>query len=167
MEALTVREYVPQESDADKEAYVPAFLGIWNDQANLKFLSFTIRAFEEPLIRGWLEDHKDRGVRYFCAEDAAKQILGIAIMKASPTEGFEITGLGIRSDVKRRGVGRKLMEQAITCAQDLNYKAVDVAVFADNRAMLMLCLSLDFIPRDIDFNKRADGADILHLKKYL
>ncbi|HAX90655.1 MAG TPA: hypothetical protein DCY07_00400 [Rhodospirillaceae bacterium] len=167
MKNFTVREYVPQDNEADKDAYLPAYLGIWNDPENLKYLSFTIRPFDESLVRGWLENHKERGVRYLCAENEDNKILGIVAIITSPTDGFEITGMGVRSDSKRLGIGHKLIEKAIDMAIKLNYKAIDVAVFADNKAMLTLCLSLDFIPREMGFNKRADGADIVHLKKYL
>lgn len=164
---ITVRELVPQESSADKAALLPAFLDIWNTAENLKYLSISLKPFDEKLVSAWLAGHKETGGHYFCAVDPDNHILGIAVIKISPVEGFEIYGFGVRPEFKRRGIGRRLMEYTIIHAAKLGFKAVNISVFADNTAMLTASLSMGFVPVGMAYNKRADGADVVHMKRYL
>ncbi len=167
MKDVTVREFDAQDNEADREQLLAAFLDIWNAEENLRFLSFTLRPFEKDIVRGWLESHKDQGGRFLCAVEENGRVIGICIAKIDPVEGFEIHGLGVRPGFKRRGIGRNLLERTIDLAAGLGFKSLDAAVFADNPAMLRLLLSLDFLPVGMDFRKRADGADILRLRRRL
>ena len=67
----------------------------------------------------------------------------------------------------RCGIGELLIECALDVARSKGFKAVDVAVFADNKRMLRLVLKLDFIPIRMQHHMRADGADVVYLKRYL
>ena len=167
MKNLTVREFFPADNAHDKDALLPAFLEIWNEVESLKYLSFTLKSFDQEVVRIWIENHKEPGGRYFCAVNEDNKIIGIAVIKVSSVDGFEIYGLGVRPRFKRQGIGRKLMEHTSRLAVELEFKAVDISVFADNRAMLTASLSQGFIPVGMDYNKRADGVDIVHMKKYL
>lgn len=164
---MNIREFIPEDSADDKNAVLPAFLEIWNAPENLKYLSFTQKLFDQETVNIWLDNHKEQGVRYFGAANKDGRILGIAIIKVNPIVGFEIYGVGVRPEFKRQGIGGKLIEYTICIASKLSYKAIDAVVFADNTAMLRLLLSLNFIPIGMDYHKRSDGADTVHLKRYL
>ena len=167
MKHISIQEFIPEDSIDGKDILLSAFLEIWNAAENLKFLSFTIKPFDTEIVRFWLENHKEQGGRFFCAVRGGCEILGIAAIKVNPIEGFALYGIGVRPDFKRQGIGRKLVEYTVSQAINFDFKAVEVSVFADNSTMLRLLLSLDFIPVNMDFRKRGDGADIVHMKRYL
>lgn len=166
MTDMTIREYIPQERAGDGELLLPAFLAIWNAPENLRFLSFTQKPFDEPTVRGWFSQHRGAGVHYYAAE-GEKGIAGIAVVKADPVEGFEVTGIGVRPESKRHGAGTALLEHVLSVAAGEGFGAVEAMVFADNAAMLRLLLSLSFIPVGMDFNRRCDGADTVRMKRVL
>ena len=163
---MNIRELIPEDDAVDKNAILAAFLEIWNVPDNLKYLSFTLKPFDQKTVNAWFDNHKEQGIRYFCALDKDDGILGIIIVKVNPVVGFEIYGVGVRPEFKRQGIGRKLIEYAISIASKLSYKVIDTVVFADNSIMLRLLLSLKFVPTGMDYNKRSDGVDIVHLKRY-
>ncbi len=165
MENISIKEFIPENSVDDKDALLPAFLDIWNNAGNLKYLTFTIKPFDPEIVNFWLENHKAQGGRYFCAVNSVDEILGIAVVKVSPIDGFELYGIGVRAELQRQGIGRKLIEYSVGQAIKLGFKAVDASVFADNSTMLRLLLSLGFVPVNMDFRKRADGTDVVHMKK--
>ena len=164
---ISIREFSPEDNLDDKAQLLPAFLDIWNAPDNLKFLSFTMKRFEAETIRFWLENHKEQGGRYFCAVSESGEIIGIAVIKNNPVQGFELYGLGVRPEFKSRGVGGRLIDHAVVQAVSLGFKALDASVFADNSGMLRLLLSLGFVPANMDFHKRADGTDVVHMRRYL
>ena len=52
-------------------------------------------------------------------------------------------------------------------AKELDYKAVDALVFTDNLNIIRLLLSFEFLPVNILHHVRADGIDLMSMKKYL
>jgi len=112
---MNIRELIPEDSAVDKNAILTASLEIWNVPDNLKYLSFTLKPFDQKTVNAWFENHKKQGIRYFCAQDK-DEILGITIVKVNPIAGFEIYGVGVRPEFKRQGIGRKLIEHAISIA---------------------------------------------------
>ena len=167
MDDIKIREFIPQTSPADRDCLLPAFLSIWNDPHHLRFLSLSLRPFSEARVRSWFDVHLDQGGRYFAAVDGRDRILGIALVKMEPTVGFEIMGLGVASDVQRRGIGRRLISHCEELAVGDAYRAVQVAVFADNPAMLCLLLTAGYIPVRMEAHIRADLADMVVLRRLL
>ena len=166
MTDFAIREFIPQTSADDGERLLPAFLTIWNHPDNLRFLSLSLRPFNEDQLRAWFAVHLDQGGRYFVASDN-DSVLGISLVKADSTIGFEIMALGVAPAAKRRGIGRRLVETAERIAADDGFRAVQVAAFADNAAMLCLLLNAGFVPIRIDPHTRADMADMVTLRKRL
>lgn len=167
MQTLSIKEFIPEDNVREKGMLLPAFMEIWNTPENLKYLSFTLQLFEQETVSFWLDNHKEQGGRYFCALNNNNEILGISVIKVNPVVGFEIYGVGVRPELKKQGIGRELITHAISVAEKLEFKDIDALVFADNAGMLRLLLSLGFIPTGMEYHKRADGADIVHLKKYI
>lgn len=73
----------------------------------------------------------------------------------------------VGSPWRKLGVGQQLVTTAIRQAREKGVKAVDAAVFADNKRMLSLMIKHDFKPVRIEYHKRFDGEDIVYLKKCL
>ena len=167
MDQLEILEFVPQTKEEDMNRLLPAFLGIWNDPQNLKFLSFTLRPFEEETVRSWFSMHLSSGGRYFCAVDRDGNILGISAYRLDPINGVEALGVGVLPSSKRQGIGTMLTRNLLRQAKTDGFLSIDVKVFADNVIMLRLLLGLGFIPTRMEHSKRADGADLVFLRKTL
>jgi len=167
MDEYIIRELVPQDNRDDFELLLPAYLRIWNDPGNLKYLSFTQKPFEAETISFWFSNHLSQGGHYYAAIENGIRVSGVMVVKINPVEGFEIFGIGVLPDSTGKGIGARLLNHAVSVATTQGYKAIDVLVFVDNFPMLRLLLSLSFIPVRIDYNRRADGTDILAFKKYL
>lgn len=167
MPSFDIREYIPSDSEDDFQALLDAYLAIFNDPENLRYLSFSQRLFEEETVSAWFHDHLRLGAHYLAAVENGGHIIAILVLRINPVEAFELIGLGVRPEAKRSGVGQSLIEEAAVLAEDLGFKAVEVGVFADNREMLRLVLKLDFLPVRMKHHARADGADLVFLKRYL
>ena len=163
---MIIREYMPGKSQDDMDHLLDAYLTIWNHPDNLKFLSYTLKPFDEDTLKSIFSNHISMGVHYYVA-NGNNDISGIAVVGAHPIEGFELIGLGVHHDFKRKGIGKKLLDYVINIAVVNEYYAVDAIVFADNMAMLCLLSSVEFIPVHMGYNLRADGGDTLRMRKRL
>ena len=68
---------------------------------------------------------------------------------------------------QHKGIGKQLLEATKQVAIKEGYKQIDVLVFADNKTMLRLLLKCDYIIINIQHHMRADGMDIIKLRKYI
>ena len=167
MSQFGILEFVPETNEEDMNQLLPAFLRIWNDPENLKYLSLTLRPFEEETVRSWFSTHISGGGRYFCAVDTDRNIVGISATRLDPINGFEIIGVGVLPAAKHQGIGTMLIENLIQVANTSRFQSVEVNVLADNVSMLRLLLGLGFVPIRMEHSKRADGADLVFLRKAL
>jgi len=93
MNKIMIRELIPQDNKDDFDLLFPAYLKIWNDPENFKYLSFTQRPFEEETVSFWLSNHLSQGGHYYAAVESSNRFSGIMVVKASRIEGFEIYGI--------------------------------------------------------------------------
>ena len=160
-----IREFTPQRVPADLSQLLPAFLEIWNAPENLKYLSPSLRPFEEAVVRGWFNDHLSAGGRYFAVLGESEEILGISVLRSDPVGMLELFALGVRPSLQRRGIGSQLISHFLRTARAQGFACTEASVFADNVRMLRLLLSLGFVPVRIDHHRRADGADLVVLHR--
>lgn len=162
-----IRKFQPAENQADFVNLKSAYLELANAPDALKFLSYSGQPFDEQILTDWLRNHVAAGVDYFGALDEAGKILGIAVIKSNPVNGFELMGLVVDARQRGRGIGKQLVEHIIGVAQQAGFRAIETAVFADNQPMLRLVIGFGFQPVRMDFHRRYDGMDGVYLKKYL
>jgi ribosomal protein S18 acetylase RimI-like enzyme len=162
-----IRSFIPETSEVDFNLLLPAYLELANAPDALKFLSFTQKPFDESLVSNWFKSHLANGIEYFVDCTADHQIQGVATIKVDCLVGFELLGLVVRETSRGQGVGKGLVAYVLDIAQARGYQAIDVSVFADNRAMLRLLLGQGFVPVRMTHHARFDGADVVHLKRYL
>jgi len=165
MNQFKIVEFSPSTNAEHMGRLVPAFLSIWNEPQNLKYLSLTLRPFDEETIRGWFTHHIENNVRYFCIVDENNQIAGISVNRIDPLNGFDVIGVGVLSSIKRSGVGSLLINNLLNIAKSEGFQSIEINVFADNIVMLRVVLELGFIPVRMEYSKRADGADMVFLRK--
>jgi ribosomal protein S18 acetylase RimI-like enzyme len=163
---ISIRELIPETRSEDLEALVPVYLSIWNHSENKRFLSFTGQPFEEAQIREWFGQHIAAGVRYFAAVDPAGQLVGVLVVRVNRIEGFELSGLGVIPEEKRRGVATQLVRHGLAVASEQGYRCVDGQVYATNVPMLCLLLNEGFVPARMEHHRGPGGEDLVHLKKY-
>ncbi len=75
--------------------------------------------------------------------------------------------MGVLPEYKRMGIGSSLINNAIDLASQLGFKAIDAGVLTDNLNMMRLLLSFEFTPVRFNYHARADGADVLFMKRYI
>jgi ribosomal protein S18 acetylase RimI-like enzyme len=165
---VTIRQFKDGSGSIKKDNYLEAYSRLFNDRECLKYLSFTGIPFSDLQLRQWIARAEADGVEYRCAVDGeTDSIVGIAITRAEPAMGFEIIGVAVDPRCKRKGIGRRLIDEAVGRAAKKGYSAVDVALYADNKAMLSLLVGADFKPVRMEYHKRYDGEDLVWMKKAL
>ncbi len=167
MTHLRIEELNPEEKAEDLERLAPAFLRIWNEPQNLRYLSFTGLPFAEKQAREWLGRCRTAGVRYFCAIESDGAITGVLAVRANPVEGFELMGLGVAGARQHAGIGKQLVRHGVEVARGEGYRAVEGQVYATNAPMLRLLLGLGFVPVRMEHHRGPAGEDLVQLKCYL
>jgi len=157
---------VKQVTDEKVEQFVDAYYRLFNDEKNLLYLSFSNIPFSKELIQNWVKESALSGVEYYTAGEN-DQIEGILVIRFNTIESFEILALVVDSSKRRFGIGSLLVKTAIEKAKEKGFKAVDIAVFADNKKMLSLVIKNDFKPVKIEYHKRFDGEDVVILRRTL
>jgi ribosomal protein S18 acetylase RimI-like enzyme len=156
--------------DAQKfmtDKFIDAFLELFNDKDNRIYLSYTNIPFTRESIQNWISQAGQSGVEYYMAYEENGSIAGILTVRFNYIETFEILGLVVGRQYRKKGIGSLLLETAVGKAQEKGFQSVDVAVFADNQNMLSLIIRNDFKPVRMEYRKRFDGEDVVYLKKYL
>jgi ribosomal protein S18 acetylase RimI-like enzyme len=165
--AVTFNQIGSTSDPQNAKRYVDAYLRLFNDPENLKFLSFTGIPFARETVEAWLRDADASGIEYQTAVGDDGRICAIMVTAANPIEGFEIMSIVVEAGCRRAGVGGRLIDMAVHKAKEKGFRSVSVAVFADNKRMLSLVIRNDFRPYKIECRARWDGEDVVRLKKYL
>lgn len=167
MADVAIKEYRPAESEQELEKLLEAYLAIFNEADNLGSLSLTGLPFQEDSVRKSFLESQQTGSRYFAVVDGDEEILAVLVTKADPVRGFELVAAAVSPEVRYQGFGRLLIDRGLTAAAEEGYGAVDALVFADNDSMLRLMVGMGFRPVRMTHHVRADGGDIVHLRRYL
>jgi len=160
---IIINEIDYNSTKIEKDAFTKAYLNIFNSPENLKYLSFSNIPFSQDMIINWVNGLNEKSdVRYRIAV-YEKQIIGISVLKINPLLGFELLGLAVHTDFKRRGVGMKLLNDCIKCST--GYKSIDAIVFTDNKPMLAMLIKNDFYPLTMKNEFRFDGVNTILMKR--
>ena len=151
----------------DGMQFVNAYLLLFNDAENLPFLSVTGIPFKRETVEAWLRGADVSGVEYHVAAGEDGCIHAIMVVREDPVEAFEVLGLVVEKGYRRMGLGTRLLDIAAQRAKEKGYRAISTAVFVGNKKMLLLAISEDFKPYEIDCHAKWDGEDIVRLKRYL
>ena len=143
------------ENQEDFSKLSDAYSKLLNNENNLLFLSLSNIPFDSHTISAFLKNAR-----------AGNEIIGISTFKSDSVKIYEIIGIVVDVNYQNRGIGKALINKGIEIAREKGFKAVDISVFADNKAMLILLIKMDFKPIKIEYHARFDGEDIIHLKRY-
>lgn len=137
-----------------------------DNEEYFKFLSYSLIKFYKKTIENLTKNHRENGIDYIVYE-TNNLFSGVLAFKRNKFQGFELFLLAVDRDNQKRGIGQDLINECIKIATNDNFKSIDSFVFADNKKMLRLLINNDFRPIDIKFHTRADGMDLIKLRKYL
>ncbi len=165
--AVTFMQVGSTSDSQNAKRYVNAYLRLFNEPENLKFLSFSGISFTRETVEAWLREADASGTEYQTAVGEDGEICAIMVTVGNPIENFEILAVVVDAGCRRMGVGGRLIDMAVRKAKEKGFKAVSISVFADNKRMLSLAIRNDFKPYKIECRARWDGEDIVRLKKYL
>lgn len=144
-----------------------AYSKLFNERENLKVLSLSNVSFDSHTISAFLKNSSDKDVAYCAAVTPINDIVGISAFECDPIRSFQVIGVVVDNDYRYKGVGTALINKGIEIARKKGFKAIDIDVFVDNKAMLILLINMDFKIVKLEYHARFDGEDIVHLKKYL
>lgn len=144
-----------------------AFLKLFNENENLIFLSLSNVPFDSNTISTFLKSYNLEEMAFCAALSPENNIIGISTFENDLMKGFQVLGVVVADDYRHQGIGRALIDKGVEIAREKGYKAIDISVFADNKAMLILLLKMDFKIIKIDYHARHDGEDLIQLKRYL
>lgn len=144
-----------------------AYSELFNEKDNLRFLSLSNLPFDSNTITSFLKNSSAAETEYYTALSHDHNIIGISTFESDLIKGFQLIGIVVDNNYRHEGIGRALINKGIEVAREKSFKAIDISVFADNQAMLVLLIKLDFKIVKIDYHARFDGEDLIYLKKYL
>jgi ribosomal protein S18 acetylase RimI-like enzyme len=161
-----IRLIKPLNSKSDFDKLTGSLLRFLDDRESFKFLSYSLIKFDKETIEGLTNQHKENGIDYL-VYDKDGVFSGILAIKRKQSQGFELFLLAVDRNNQKTGIGQSLINECISIALKEKYKCIDSFVFADNKNMLRLLIKNDFRPVNIQFHARADGMDLIKLRKYI
>ena len=156
----------PLENKSDFDRLTDVLLKCLGDDESFKFLSYSLIKFDKETIESLTRNHKEQEIDYNVLE-TNNIFWGVLAYKKNRFQGFELFLLAVDKDNQKKGIGQNLINECIKIATGDNFKSIDSFVFADNKKMLRLLIKNDFRPIDIQFHARADGMDLIKLRKYI
>ena len=161
-----IRLIQPLDNKSDFKKLTDSLIEFLDNPDYLKFLSFSLVGFDKETVEGFTEKHKENGIDYIVSEKNGI-FLGLLAVKRNIVQGFELFLLAVDKDNQKKGVGQSLINECVKIASKENYKCIDSFVFTDNKNMLRLLIKNDFRIIDIQNHARADGMDLVKLRRYI
>lgn len=126
---------------ADQEACLR--FGASLDREDLRLRFSTPVKLDSPSFREqFLAIDRDR-LEALAAVDAPGAVLGVVHLARTSTASGDV-GLVVRSDLKRRGLGRLLLDRVFLHAADLGLAELTAQILYENRPMLELAVRTGF-----------------------
>jgi ribosomal protein S18 acetylase RimI-like enzyme len=92
---------------------------------------------------------------------AKDQVVGFCDIMPNPAKGFTHVGrlgMGVRSEWRRQGIGRKLLDACLELARKAGIEKVELEVFADNLGATRLYQSFGFTEEGVRIRgRKLDG----------
>jgi ribosomal protein S18 acetylase RimI-like enzyme len=161
-----IRLIKPLDNKSDFDKLTDSLLRFLDDLESFKFLSYSLIKFDKKTIEGLTNQHKENGIDYL-VYDKETVFSGLLAIKRKQSQGFELFLLAVDKNNQKTGIGQSLINECLSIAVREKYKCVDSLVFTDNKNMLRLLIKNDFRPIDIQYHARADGMDLIKLRKYI
>lgn len=146
---------------ADEHLYAALIAKQTPDDLRMRFLTPNPDLSHKLIARLTQIDYA-REMAFVAIGQTSGELLGISRLSADPEYERAEFALVVRSDLKRRGLGRRLLQHLIDYASSEGLKELYGSVFKENAAMLRLCAELGFA-RTVD----TDAANLWSVKLVL
>ncbi|NLG39603.1 MAG: GNAT family N-acetyltransferase [Fibrobacter sp.] len=153
-------------SDEENAKFTNCCKNLFDNEKDFKYLSFTGIKHTDELHSYWRETFDPANKEYLIVKDGLN-IVGLCIIIKDISEKFEILGMIVDADYRRKNIATRCLLAAEKKAAKYGFRAVHLNVFCDNKAMLINVIKLGYKPTNIEYHKRYDGEDLLSLVKYL
>jgi acetyltransferase len=127
----------------DEALYQDFFAAVTDDDRRLRFFGAGLRLSHGFLARLTQIDYA-REMAFVAVAEATGALLGVARFVADPDYKRGEYAILVRSDLKGRGLGWRLMQYLIDYARREGLKELHGSVLAENRMMLDMCRQLGF-----------------------
>jgi ribosomal protein S18 acetylase RimI-like enzyme len=162
-----IRSFNPKEESDKLEYFVDKFYKLVNLPESVRFISYNLMIMSKERIRSFAEQNDPGYMEYYIDEENDGSISAIAMLKREMFETMEFFFLVVEPEKRKEGIAQKMTDKMIEIAKMEGYSSIDANIYADNKTMLRLAIKNDFIPVNIHHHRRADGIDLVQLKKYL
>jgi acetyltransferase len=131
------------------------------EDLRLRFFA-AVRDFSHGFIARLTQIDYARAMAFAAIEEATGELLGVVRLHADSTFQNGEYAILLRSDLKGRGLGWKLMQLIIEYARSEGLKQIVGQVLAENRTMLDMCDALGFHiePDPLQNNVRVVRLDL-------
>jgi acetyltransferase len=142
--SLRIRPIRPE----DETLYEDFFAGVTMEDRRLRFFGAGPTITHDALARFTQIDYA-REMAFVAVEKATAKLLGVVRLIADPDYTHGEYAILVRSDLKGRGIGWRLMQHLIDYAKAEGLEEMHGAVLAENSTMLRMCSELGFtVERD-------------------
>jgi len=150
---VTIRPIRP--SDA---ALYPSFLGKMDPEDMRRRFLVSMPTISHSLLVRLTQLDYDRDMAFIALEPDG-ELAGIVRYSADPDHRTAEYGILVRSDLKGRGLGRRLMRRLIDYARKDGLTELTGVILPDNERMLEICRDLGF-----DVASRLAGENLVHAR---
>jgi acetyltransferase len=147
----------------DGALYPEFFRHVTPEDARLRFFH-PISQPSPAMIRQFVELDYDRTMAFVAIRQDKGELLGVSRLHCDQFRSHGEYAVIVRSDHKRRGLGRLLMHRIIDWGSATGLERVHGQVFGYNQPMLKMCEEFGFVVTD-DPSDRDVKVVTLHLKK--
>jgi acetyltransferase len=144
---IRIRPVRPQ----DESLYADFFRQVSPDDVRLRFFA-NIKDFGHAFVARLTQIDYARAMAFVAISEASGQLLGVVRLHADANYEVGEYAILLRSDLKGRGLGWKMMEIMIRYARAEGLHRIDGKVLRENAAMLKMC-------RELGFSITTDSSD--------
>ena len=137
--ALRIRPIRPE----DEALYQDFFAAVTTEDRRLRFFGAGVDVTHDALARLTQIDYA-REMAFVAVARATGKLLGVVRFIADPDYTRGEYAILVRSDLKGRGLGWRLMQHLIAYAKSEGLKELEGAVLSENSTMLRMCAELGF-----------------------
>ena len=131
----------------DETLFAPFFAQVSPTDLRLRFFA-TMKNFDHAFIARLTQIDYARAMAFVALDSKTRQLLGVVRMHSDANYDAGEYAVLVRSDLKGRGLGWKLMELIIEYARSEGLKRIFGQVLRDNATMLRMCSELGFVIDD-------------------
>ena len=127
----------------DEVLYPDFFARVTPEDLRLRFFA-PVRDFSHKFIARLTQIDYSRDMAFLALDEATGELMGVVRLSAEPDRETGEYAILLRSDLKGKGLGWRLMKLLIEYARSEGFRSIHGQVLRENTAMLSMCEGLGF-----------------------